>query len=360
MLMIKDKSGSDSSDERSSSVESDSDRIGLLRHETMLRDLDDFQHIEQNRTRNLVSSKIRVRVASKEIRALIDTRAQINAVSKDLYDELLKSDANIATIPINRFTVRGAFADKGEIIAFKTAMDVTIGEKTYVIEFYIMKKLAYDMILGMEFLARHRAVINCTGEVVQLSLEESANIAAIQKLTTQEVQSKINEILSDNKDLFTNEIGCVTHYTHRIKMNTKVPYKAKTYPIPEVHREAVTRYIDELERDGIIKRAPTQYINPLVVVIKKNGKIRLCLDARELNKRMANDHAQPPSIEEVFQQIGHRKYFTTLDVTQAFWQIPLEEESQKYTGFMFNNQTYVFQRLPFGFGKLQVHLFPEP
>jgi len=59
---------------------------------------------------------------------------------------------------------------------------------------------------------------------------------------------------------------------------------------------------------------------------------------------MANDHAHPPSIEEVF----NRKYFTTLDVTQVFWQIPLDEESQKYTGFMFNNQTYVFKRLPFG------------
>lgn len=135
--------------------------------------------------------------------------------------------------------------------------------------------------------------------------------------------------------------------THINKNKYKDAVQGKIYPIPEVHKETVTQYINELENDGIIRRAPTQYINPLVVVIKKNGQIRLCLDARELNKRMANNHAQPLSIKEVFQHIGHRKYFTTLDVTQAFWQIPLEEESQKYIGFMYNNQTYVFRRLPF-------------
>jgi len=97
----------------------------------------------------------------------------------------------------------------------------------------------------------------------------------------------------------------------------------------------------------------TQYINPLVTVIKKNRQIRLCLDARELNKRMANDHAQPPSIEDVFNRIGHRKYFTTLDVTQAFWQIPLEEESQKYTEHMFLKDYHSVSRR-------QVHHFQEP
>jgi len=59
----------------------------------------------------------------------------------------------------------------------------------------------------------------------------------------------------------------------------------------------------ELESKGIVSKEATQYIKPLVVVVKKNGDIRLYLDVQELNKQMSNDHAQPP-IEEVFRRLS--------------------------------------------------------
>lgn len=89
--------------------------------------------------------------------------------------------------------------------------------------------------------------------------------------------------------------------------------------------DEVRRQIKDMEDKGIIKKAATEFINSLVVVKKKNGKIRICLDAREINKRMTSDHAGPPTLDEVFRRMGNKKYYTTLDVNQAFWQIPLEE-----------------------------------
>ncbi|XP_020293938.1 uncharacterized protein LOC109859790 [Pseudomyrmex gracilis] len=258
VLAIKDKTDTSSSDVT----------LSLLRTGEILRDLDDFENQEQNKTRNRVSFKIVIKVGPKQLKALVDTGAQINAMSKSTFDELTSEGVELTTIPINRFTVRGAFTDKGEPVAFKTALDVQINNKVYVVEFYIMKKLAYDLIIGMEFLARHRAIINCTGENVQLSLEESARIAAIKRLSREEAEARVADIIASNSELFEEGIG-----------------------------DAVTKY-NELEEMGIVQRAPTQYINPLVAVVKKNGKIRLCLDARELNKRMKNDHSQPPSIEE--------------------------------------------------------------
>lgn len=107
-------------------------------------------------------------------------------------------------------------------------------------------------------------------------------------------------------------------------------------------------HLKELEKSDIIERAATQYINPLIVVVKKSGEIRLCLDAREINKRMENDHDQPSTIDEIFRLVGSRKYFSMLDISKVFWQIPLRKQDRKYTGFLFNNQAYVFKRLPFG------------
>lgn len=167
-------------------------------------------------------------------------------------------------------------------------------------------------------------------------------------METVEVEEELRRIKDKHREVFRPEIGRVSHYEHEIKIINKKAYKFKTYPIPDVHKGKVREHLLELEELGIIKKEATQYINPLVVVIKKNGEIRMCLDARELNKRMVNAHDQPPTIDEVFRRIGRRKYFTTLDIAKAFWQIPLKKEDQQYTGFMFNNQSYVFRRMPFG------------
>jgi len=255
VVAVNNSSDLSSTDIPSSDSDDTSKRITLLRTGELIKDLDEFEYSEQNKSPNRVSAKIKASVGKREVRALVDTGAQINAISKDFYEEILNTGSKVTTIPINRFTVRGAFTDKGEPIAFKTALEVVINEKSYVIEFYIMKKLIYEMILGMEFLARQRAIINCTGVNVQLSLEEVAQIATIKRLTREEAKARVADILAENKELFKNGIGRVNHYVHKIKMNTHLPFKTKNYPIPEVHREAVTKYINELEEEGIVKRA---------------------------------------------------------------------------------------------------------
>lgn len=180
----------------------------------MLDDLDKFQHAEQSKTRNEVSSKINIKIASKKVKALIDT-AQVHAISKDLYDELSKSDVNMITIPIRRLTLRGAFADKGKLINLKTTFDVGINDKTYVVAFYVIRKLVYDMILGMDFLAKHHATINCTGKTVQLLLKKVAQIAALKRLSGEEAEAKLADMFEEHRDLFKKGIGCVNHYTHK-------------------------------------------------------------------------------------------------------------------------------------------------
>ena len=59
----------------------------------------------------------------------------------------------------------------------------------------------------------------------------------------------------------------------------------------------------------------------------------------QINKKMANDHVQHPTIDKVFRRIGHKKYFTTLDTSDAFWQNPIERGIKKITGFLFDSQT---------------------
>ena len=99
---------------------------------------------------------------------------------------------------------------------------------------------------------------------------------------------------------------------------------------------------------GIIERSVSHYSNPLVVVIKKDGRVRLCLDARRINQIIIPDRESPESINEIFQKFSGVRYMTSLDLTAGYWQVPLAEVSRKYTAFLFNGKNYQFQRLPFG------------
>lgn len=161
-------------------------------------------------------------------------------------------------------------------------------------------------------------------------------------------QEKFTRIMDKYKGLFDGSLGRTNHYIHRINMVDKRPHKARTYPIPEKNKLQVREKIETMENLGVIEKQATQYINPLVAVQKTDGKIRICLDARMINAKMEIDHTQLPTIDQVLSAIGQRKIFTKLDISEAFWQIPLERESQQYTGFLFENQSYVFKRMPFG------------
>ncbi|XP_070167755.1 putative protein tag-278 [Polyergus mexicanus] len=133
------------------------------------------------------------------------------------------------------------------------------------------------------------ATLKCGKNFLVHFSESKVQKITLNAITVEDAQVQMNEILARYAELFKNEVGC-----------------------------KVKEHLLTLESDGIIERASTQYVNPLVVVVKKTGEIRLCLDAREVNKKMLNDHDQPPMIDEVFRRIGDKKYFTTLDVAKAF------------------------------------------
>ncbi|KMQ90526.1 reverse ribonuclease integrase [Lasius niger] len=323
-------------------------KIAIMRTQELIRDVDEVTQEDQNKALARTMPFITVMVGRLPVKTLVDTGAQISAITKALYDRMTNEGVEMRIIPIKKFSLTGAFSDRGQPIAHRIQINFRIGEEEFTHELYVVRNLAYEMILGIDFLSERKAILQCGKEFTVEFLEKNEVGAGLNAIAIEDADEILRRILNDHSELFNDEIGCVEHYEHEIVMNNEKPFKGKTYPVPEVHRTKVKDHLLELERDGIIERAQTQFVNPLVVVIKKTGEIRLCLDAREVNKRMANDHDQPPTIDEVFRRIGDKKYFTTLDVAKAFWQIPLKEESKKYTGFKFDNQTYVFKRLPFG------------
>ena len=103
-------------------------------------------------------------------------------------------------------------------------------------------------------------------------------------------------------------------------------------------------------REGIIKKVkkPTSWVNSMVVVTKPYGSIRICIDARDLNKAVKRQHYPFLTVEEVVSRLPNAKIFCKMDCTSGFWQLELDDESSKLCTFNTPFGRYRYLRLPFG------------
>lgn len=99
---------------------------------------------------------------------------------------------------------------------------------------------------------------------------------------------------------------------------------------------------------NIIEFSDSEFCNPLRIVIKKDGQVRICLNAQFINAIIFSDKECPPIIEELLQRFEGAKFLSTTDLVMGYWQIPLDPKSRKYTAFLYDGHLYQFTRVPFG------------
>ena len=139
----------------------------------------------------------------------------------------------------------------------------------------------------------------------------------------------------------------------------KICFKGPTfynrqYKTPQVLQSEIQNEIDELLKLDLIHPAESEYNNALLPICKKcpltkKVKIRLMVDFRKLNKSVENiDRIPLNDVQDLINRLHGAKYFTTIDLTKGYLQIPLTEDSQKYTAFRFNGRTYTYKKMCFG------------
>ncbi|XP_064081439.1 uncharacterized protein LOC135198014 [Macrobrachium nipponense] len=156
------------------------------------------------------------------------------------------------------------------------------------------------------------------------------------------------EILENFKDLFTDVPGKTRKQVCHIELEYPEVVRAKPYPIPYHLQAVVSKELQNLKDLNIIEPSKSPYSSPMCVAPKKDGKVRLCLDLRQLNKMVKFDAEPMPEVDDILSKIAGSKYFTKLDLTKGYWQISLAEDSKPYTAFATREGLYQFTVLPFG------------
>ena len=105
-----------------------------------------------------------------------------------------------------------------------------------------------------------------------------------------------------------------------------------------------------MEPQGIIRkvREPTKWVSSIVYIRKKNGKLHLCLDPKDLNWAIMRYHYKTSIMEELAHKLSGAQHFPKLDAKNRYWSIPLNEESQLLTTFHSPFGRFCFRRMPFG------------
>lgn len=182
--------------------------------------------------------------------------------------------------------------------------------------------------------------INFTDE----STLQCGKISSKQKGNLVSLLNKYHSCFSTN----LHELGFTTATEMVIHLKDSVPVVYRPYRLSFADRRLVQNMVQEMLDCGIVRESVSPYASPIVLVQKKSGEKRLCVDYRALNNKTIKEHYPLPRVEDQLDLLSGSSLFISLDLASGYYQIPIEEQSKDKTAFVTPDGQFEYNRMPFG------------
>ena len=156
----------------------------------------------------------------------------------------------------------------------------------------------------------------------------------------------LKDLVRRYPDVFTDMPGETDVIQHQIRLTDDTPIRCKPYPLPYAMREELRNEVFTMLEMGVVRPSTSLYASPIVMVKKKDGSNRVCVDFRKLNKITEVDPEPMTTAED--RRLSGKKYLSKIDLTKGYWQIPVAPEDVHKTAFVTPDGQYEFTRMPFG------------
>ena len=167
----------------------------------------------------------------------------------------------------------------------------------------------------------------------------------------QEESNKVAELLSRYQECFSKhewDIGLTHLNEHEIKTGDSPPIKQPPRRVPLAFADKEKAAIEELKEKGVIRDSVSPWASPIVLVSKKDGTVRPCVDYSKVNSLVKPDGFPLPRVQDCLDAVAGSSLFSTFDLTSGYFQIPLKEEDIPKSAFVCKYGHFEMTRMPFG------------
>ena len=240
----------------------------------------------------------------------------------------------------------------------------------------------YEVILGMDWLTYHKAVMDCPktrvyiprteGRIVFQGIKRSTGIPIISMMQAEELLEKGSEaylatinIKGSDKEADLDTIPVVAEYTDVFEPFTgppptrgdaftielepgTAPVSKAPYRLAPAEMAELKKQLEDLMDKGFIRPSSSPWGAPVLFVKKKDRSFRLCIDYRGLNKVTINNKYPLPRFDELLDQLQGASWFSKIDLASGYHQISIAEEDVRKTAFRTRYGDYEFVVMPFG------------
>ncbi|GJT14586.1 reverse transcriptase domain-containing protein [Tanacetum coccineum] len=194
---------------------------------------------------------------------------------------------------------------------------------------------SFDVIIGMDWLAYHRALIDCYEKIVRIPLPNG----------------KILEVQGERPEKDLRSLACIKADEKKLDDIRASPVVRSPYRLAPLEMLELSNQLKELQEKGFIRPSHSPWGAPVLFVKKKDGSMRMCIDYRELNKLTIKNCYPLPRIDDLFDQLQGACYFSKIDLRSGYHQLRVPEEDIPNTAFKTRYGHFEFTVMPFGMTK---------
>lgn len=228
---------------------------------------------------------------------------------------------------------------------------VVLMKKVSLIKVLVVPALSHELILGADFF-REMAIVpdlrrNEWHFGKDLGLPQIYGISDVTNLSVEQ-RKALKMFLDQQFERMGDSLGVTTLVEHEILTDAK-PIKQRYYPVSPVKQKMLEEEVRKMLEDDVIEPSKSPWSSPVILVPKKDGTQRFCVDFRRLNAVTKKDAYPLPYISSILDRLRDARYISSIDIKSAYWQVPIAPNSREKTAFTIPGMgLYQFKRMPYG------------
>lgn len=313
--------------------------------------------IINNKPPNDVRPYATISVCGDQLFGLLDSGSAVSILGNDFHQHFLDAGFQMQECDKSlNFTAAG-----GQILSASGFINLPVifEDRFHVLKFYVIPSVQTSIILGVDFWAKYEIIPKFTKSIT-FSKDSSFEISGLSEnhkmIHSYDELSDHQRTAADNvikqfEDISTQKhgLGRTSLITHRIDTGNSPPIRQRYYRMSPEKIRILCSELDSMLELGVVEECESPWSSPVLIVRKKDGSPRFCLDSRKLNSVTKKDAYKLPYISAILDNLKNAKYLSSIDLSKSFWQTSIQKEDRDKTAFYIPTRgTYRFVTMPFG------------